>query len=442
MNGFSRLAYVEAKLFLRETGAAIGVFGLPVALVVGFGLIPGFGDPQKGLSGQIGTEYIASISVAIVLAVLGLTGVPMFIGQYRERGILRRLGVTPVRPLTLLTADLMVWSSAAILSVATVIGVARLAYHVTAPQQTGWFILSLLLGIGALFALGLLVAAVTPTARSAAGLGPARLAGQLDGPNAATPVSGHNGSVCRDRGGARGTVLPLGTSVGKGERGDGAHAGQRIREPRSPIRIRGAMGAFPAARRPVHPVCALPGPQRGSGRHHRGRGRSHRSLGGLDGRPASWPVPAPVAGVRLLRRAAGAHRGARLPQPVVRVLHLDRLPARGAVSGWLVAVGRHRGRGLLHRDGPGGGIPSADRAADRHLGAADLRRRRYCRGLRGTGREGRGAERGPQAHDRRTRRGQPPAGGDDRGEHRAAGPAAHPGQGGGRGRRAAADGPG
>ena len=128
MNGFSRLAFVETKLFLRETGAAIGVFGLPVALVIGFGLIPGFGDPQKGLSGQIGTEYIASISVAIMLAVLGLTGVPMVVGQYRERGILRRLGVTPVRPLTLLLADLMVWAAAAILSVALVIGVARLAY--------------------------------------------------------------------------------------------------------------------------------------------------------------------------------------------------------------------------------------------------------------------------------------------------------------------------
>jgi len=124
MNGFSRLAFVETKLFLRETGAAIGVFGLPVALVIGFGLMPGFSDPQKGLSGQIGTEYIASISVAIVLAVLGLTGVPMVIGQYRERGILRRLGVTPVRPLTLLLADLMVWAASAILSVAVVIGVA------------------------------------------------------------------------------------------------------------------------------------------------------------------------------------------------------------------------------------------------------------------------------------------------------------------------------
>src|SRR6201981_3843504 len=99
MNGFSRLAFVETKLFLRETGAAIEVFALPVRLFIGFGLIPGFSEPQKSLSGQIGTEYIASISVAIVLAVLGLNGVPMVIGQYRQRGVLRRLGVTPRCPL-------------------------------------------------------------------------------------------------------------------------------------------------------------------------------------------------------------------------------------------------------------------------------------------------------------------------------------------------------
>ena len=171
MNGFSRLAYVETKLFLREKAAAIAVFGLPVALVIGFGLIPGFGDPQKNLSGQIGTQYIASVGVAIVLAILGLNGVPIVIGQYRERGILRRLGVTPVRPLTLLGADLLVWAAAAILSVAVVVGVARVAFHVPAPVAAGWFVLSVLLGIAALFALGLLVAAAAPTARSAAGLG-------------------------------------------------------------------------------------------------------------------------------------------------------------------------------------------------------------------------------------------------------------------------------
>ena len=171
MNGFSRLAFVETKLFLREKAAAIAVFGLPVALVIGFGLIPGFNQPQKSLSHQIGTEYIASLGVAIVLATLGLNGVPMVIGQYRERGILRRLGVTPVRPLTLLLAKLAVWAASAIVSVAFVIAVVRVAFHVPAPQAPGWFILSVLLGIGSVFALGMVAAAAAPTARSAAGLG-------------------------------------------------------------------------------------------------------------------------------------------------------------------------------------------------------------------------------------------------------------------------------
>jgi ABC-2 type transport system permease protein len=170
MNGFGRLALVEGKLFLREKAALIGVFGLPVALVLGFGLIPGFSDPRKGLSDQIGTEFIAAVGVAIVLASLGLTGVPMVIGQYRERGVLRRLAVTPVRPLTLLLADLAVWA-AAVLSVALVVAVVRFAFHVPAPVASGWFILSVALGIAALFATGLLAAAVAPTARSSAGIG-------------------------------------------------------------------------------------------------------------------------------------------------------------------------------------------------------------------------------------------------------------------------------
>jgi ABC-2 type transport system permease protein len=171
MNGFGKLALVETKLFLRERVAVAALLGIPVALVVGFGLIPGFGKPDKSLSGQIGTEYIASLGVAIVIVMLGLNGIPSAMGSYREKGILRRLSVTPVRPAALLTAKMMVWLATVLVSVTLVISISRLAFHVPLPVKLGWFVLSVGLGVAALFALGMFVAAVAPTSRAAIGIG-------------------------------------------------------------------------------------------------------------------------------------------------------------------------------------------------------------------------------------------------------------------------------
>jgi ABC-2 type transport system permease protein len=171
MNGFGKLAFVETKLFLRERVAVAALLGIPVALVVGFGMIPGFGKPDKSLSGQIGTEYIASLGVAIVIVMLGLNGIPMVMGMYREKGILRRLSATPVRPAAVLLAKMLVWLATVLVSVTLVITVSRLAFHVPMPVRPGWFVLSVALGVAALFALGLFVAAVAPTSRAAAGIG-------------------------------------------------------------------------------------------------------------------------------------------------------------------------------------------------------------------------------------------------------------------------------
>ena len=171
MHGFGKLAFVETKLFLRERVGVAALLGIPVALVIGFGLIPGFGKPDKSLSGQIGTEYIASLGVAIVIVMLGLTGIPAVLGTYREKGILRRMSATPVRPAAVLLAKMIAWLATVLVSVTLVITVSRLAFHVPLPVRPGWFVLSVVLGVAALFALGLLIAAVAPTSRAAAGLG-------------------------------------------------------------------------------------------------------------------------------------------------------------------------------------------------------------------------------------------------------------------------------
>jgi ABC-2 type transport system permease protein len=57
------------------------------------------------------------------------------------------------------------------LSVALVVAVVRFAFHVPVPAAAGWFVLSVVLGIASLLALGMLAAAVAPTARGAAGIG-------------------------------------------------------------------------------------------------------------------------------------------------------------------------------------------------------------------------------------------------------------------------------
>ncbi len=170
MSPLVAMTRTEAKLFLREPMAVSVVLALPVLLLVGFGLIPGFGEYEPYL-GQSGTEYIASIGVAIVLAVLGLSFLPTTLGTYRERGVLRRLRATPVRPVTLLLAQLVVAGVATLAAVLLVVGVGMAAFGVALPRNLPGFVLSVVLGGAGLLAIGLLVAAVAPTARAATGIG-------------------------------------------------------------------------------------------------------------------------------------------------------------------------------------------------------------------------------------------------------------------------------
>jgi ABC-2 type transport system permease protein len=162
---------METKLFLREPVGVFVVLALPVLLLIGFGLIPGFGEPDPFLGGQSGTEYIASIGIGIVLAVVGLTGLPTTLASYRERGVLRRLQATPVRPTALLVAQLVVSGLATLVSVVLVVAVGMAAFGLAVPRNLPGFLLAVGLGGASLLAIGLLVAALAPSAKAATGIG-------------------------------------------------------------------------------------------------------------------------------------------------------------------------------------------------------------------------------------------------------------------------------
>jgi ABC-2 type transport system permease protein len=171
MSALTKLTLVESKLFLRDRVAVPLTLRLPVLLVIAFGLIPGIRDPDPDLGGQAPIVLVAAIGVAIALAMLGLSVLPTVLATYRERGILRRLGATPVHPAVLLGAQLVVNVAAAVVSMALLIGVGRLAVGLPAPRQLAGFALVFLLGVAALFTVGLLIAALAPTTRAATGIG-------------------------------------------------------------------------------------------------------------------------------------------------------------------------------------------------------------------------------------------------------------------------------
>jgi ABC-2 type transport system permease protein len=108
--------------------------------------------------------------VVMTLAILGVNLLPARLVKYRDQGVLRRLSTTPASPRSLLVAQLVVNMGVALVSLIVLIVVGRLVLEIPLPKDLVGFTIAFLLGMSALFALGLLVAAVAPTAGIATAL--------------------------------------------------------------------------------------------------------------------------------------------------------------------------------------------------------------------------------------------------------------------------------
>ncbi|OZM72174.1 multidrug ABC transporter permease [Amycolatopsis antarctica] len=163
---------VETKLFLRDPGAPITVVGIPIALLLVFGLMPGVREPSAEYGGRSAlATVIAPISVAILLAMLALTLFPVVIATYREKGVLRRFAAGPVSPALLLTAQLIVNLLAAVVVLLLVLVLGAGALGMALPENPAGYALVAVLGTAALFSVGMLIAALARTARTAGGVG-------------------------------------------------------------------------------------------------------------------------------------------------------------------------------------------------------------------------------------------------------------------------------
>jgi ABC-2 type transport system permease protein len=170
MSSLLKLVQTEARLFVRDpTTFAVGLL-LPTVVLIGLGAVPILREPSEDMGGVRFIDYFAPSVIVMSVGVIGLTNLPSVLAGYRERGILRRMRTTPVHPAKLLGAQLIVNVAASLASVLLVLVAGRIAYNVPLPQNPLGFTIAFVLGITAVFAIGMLVAAVAPTARAASGI--------------------------------------------------------------------------------------------------------------------------------------------------------------------------------------------------------------------------------------------------------------------------------
>ncbi|MFF4169164.1 ABC transporter permease [Streptomyces sp. NPDC001744] len=161
----------EARLFAREPGSLFWVMLSPTVLFVVLGLIPSFREASEDLGGRRVIDLYAPVSVLFALIMAGLQAMPPVLSGYRERGILRRMSTTPVRPASLLTAQLALHAVAALVSSLLVITVGRLAFGVALPENPAGYLVALLLAVAGGLALGAAVCAVSRTQKAATAVG-------------------------------------------------------------------------------------------------------------------------------------------------------------------------------------------------------------------------------------------------------------------------------
>jgi ABC-2 type transport system permease protein len=161
-----KLTWLELKIFIREPLGFIGSVAIPVILFVvlarAFGprvatatrAVPAFGQVLPAFS-------------ALFIAMGAVSSLVTIISIYREGGILKRLRATPLSPVVILAAHVVV---KLLLTAATLVALAlagRRVYPIDPAVPLGSFAVAVLFTTWSILSIGFVIASIVPTARFA-----------------------------------------------------------------------------------------------------------------------------------------------------------------------------------------------------------------------------------------------------------------------------------
>jgi ABC-2 type transport system permease protein len=166
MKSLLKMTWMETKMFLREPIGAFFTLIFPLMMLFLFGSIYG-NEPSHYFNGYGTIDISVPAYTAMIIATTSLLGLTITMAAYRENGVLRRLRTTPISPLVILAAQVIVLFVMTTIGMILLIVAGKLVYNMrfdgNALSVLGGFVLCSL----SFFALGFVLAGLLPNARTA-----------------------------------------------------------------------------------------------------------------------------------------------------------------------------------------------------------------------------------------------------------------------------------
>lgn len=170
MRGFWKLTWIECKLYFRFPIGAFFTLVLPLMLLILMGSV--FGNEPSPMYGGMGSvDLSVPAYTAMVIGISALISLPINLATYRERGILRRFRATPVSPMVVLGAQLVMQLFMTMLGMLLMILAGKLFFGLRFSGNVLNVAGAFLLGCMSFFSVGMILAGILPNTRVASIVG-------------------------------------------------------------------------------------------------------------------------------------------------------------------------------------------------------------------------------------------------------------------------------
>jgi ABC-2 type transport system permease protein len=166
MKSLLKMTWMEAKLFLREPVGAFFTLVFPLMMLFLFGSIYG-NIPTEYFNGRGTVDISVPAYTAMIIATTSLVGLTITMAAYRENGVLRRLRTTPISPLVVLVAQVIVLFVMTAIGMILLVVAGKLVYHMRFEGDALSVVVGFILSCLSFFAIGFVLAGLMPTARTA-----------------------------------------------------------------------------------------------------------------------------------------------------------------------------------------------------------------------------------------------------------------------------------